>query len=297
MTNKFVKLDKWAKELIVDPLSKDPLTMSEDNNYLLSSYGRKYPVVSGIYSLRVLNNETTKDQKVWKQGQRHFEKWSQNLAEHDKTQNYFAEIEGVKEVYEDIPLEGSCLDVGGHHGRLRHFITLGQKYISCDPSLTGFDDIDKQPNLLKAYPFLAEPCNFICCDAELLPFRSCSFQTVHMRSVIDHFLNPELALNEAYRVLNFDGILIVGLYVRGGKLGKIDMKACLEELTKGLLSSLGFERFKDSHVWHPTYNELLKLISDGGFKIEKVHWQKGYNNTVCYIRARKQSSLEKRKER
>ena len=293
MINKFIKLDKWAKELIVDPLSKGPLNMSDDNNYLLSPYGRKYPIINGIFDLRVLNNETTRDQKIWKEGQCYFERWSQNLAARDKTQNYFAEIEGVREVYEDIPLEGSCLDVGGHHGRLRHFIAHGQKYISCDPFLNGFDDLDKQPNLLKAYPILAEPCNFICCDAELLPFRSCSFQTVHMRSVIDHFLNPELALNEAYRVLNFDGILIVGLYVCGGKLGKTDMKTSLEESAKGLLSVLGIKKFKDYHVWHPTYNELAKLLSDCGFGVEKVHWQKGYNNTVCYIRAKKQLGLER----
>jgi SAM-dependent methyltransferase len=296
MTNKFVKLDAWAKELLVDPLSKDPLNMSEDNNYLLSSYGRKYPIINGIFDLRVLNNETTKDQKVWKEGQRYFEKWSKGFVARDKNENYFAEIEGVRDVYKDIPVEGSCLDVGGHHGRLRKFIAPGQKYISCDPFLTGFDDIDSQPNLLKAYPFLAEPCNFICCDAELLPFRSCSFQTVHMRSVIDHFLNPELALNEAYRVLNVDGTLIVGLYVHGGRLGKVDMRTRSEELARGILSVLGFARFKDFHVWHPAYDELTGLISDCGFRVEKVHWQKGYNDTVCYIRANKQLGLTRHKD-
>jgi SAM-dependent methyltransferase len=294
MTNKFVKLDSWAKGLVVDPLSKDPLNMSEDNNYLLSPYGRKYPIIDGIYDLRVLNNETTKDQKLWKEGQRHFERWSQNIVVLDKKENYFAEIEGVREVYKDIPLEGSCLDVGGHQGRLRQFLAPGQRYISCDPFLHVFDDLDKQPNLLKAYPFLIEPCNFICCDAELLPFRSCSFKTVHMRSVIDHLLNPELALNEAYRVLNIDGILIVGLYVLGGKLGKIDMRTRSEELARGLFSVLGIERFKDYHVWHPKYYELTELISKCGFRVEKVHWQKGYKDTVCYISAKKQLGLTKR---
>jgi SAM-dependent methyltransferase len=117
-----------------------------------------------------------------------------------------------------------------------------------------------------------------------------------MRSVIDHFLNPELALNEAYRVLNVDGVLIVGLYVHGGRLGKIDMRTRSEELARGIFSVLGIERFKDYHVWHPTYDELTELISDCGFRVEKVHWQKGYNDTVCYIRANKQLGLTRRKD-
>ena len=278
-----IKLDNWAKELVVDPLSKEPLSITEDHNYLLSPYGRKYPIVDGIYDLRLLENKTTRDQKIWQEGQYHYERWSQELAAQDHMQNYYAEIEGVKEVYQEIPVKGSCLDVGGHQGRLRRFLTSGQKYISCDPFLTGFNDIDKQPNLLKAYPFLLETINFICCEAEFLPFKSSSFQTVHMRSVIDHFLNPELALNEAYRVLESGGSLIVGLYVHGGKRGKQDIGAQIKEFTKDILSVLGIDRYKDYHVWHPTYTQLTNLILECGFKIAKVHWQKGYKDTVCYI--------------
>jgi ubiquinone/menaquinone biosynthesis C-methylase UbiE len=141
---------------------------------------------------------------------------------------------------------------------------------------------------------MLEPVNFVCCDAEFLPFRSAFFQTVHMRSVIDHFLSPELALNEAYRVLRTDGALIVGLFVHGGKRGKPDIKSIAKELVRETLIAAGIKRFKDYHVWHPTYKELTDLISDCGFKIEKVHWQKGYNDTVCYVRARKCSGLTRR---
>lgn len=294
MTEKTIKLDSWVKEILVDPLSKEPLTINEKNNFLVSPYGRWYPIQNGVYDLRLLNNETTADQRVWYDGQREYERGSSNLASQDEDQDYFAEIAGVREVYEDIPILGSCLDVGGHQGRLRHFLSHGQDYVTCDPFLNVFDDLDKQPNLLKAYPFLIEPVNFVCCDAEFLPFRSASVQTVHMRSVIDHFLSPELALNEAYRVIKPAGGLIVGSYVYGGKRGRPTFKFLAKKIVRETLVRVGMSRFKDFHVWHPTYGELTGLISNCGFNIEKVHWQKGYDDTVCYIYAQKRLGLTKR---
>ena len=73
-----MKLDCWVKEIIVDPLSKEPLTMDKMHGYLLSPYGRKYPLNDELYDLRLLNNETTKDQKVWKEGQREYQKYHAN---------------------------------------------------------------------------------------------------------------------------------------------------------------------------------------------------------------------------
>jgi SAM-dependent methyltransferase len=291
---KLTKLDNWVKEIVVDPLGKEPLTVAEDGCHLLSSYGRKYPITNGIYDLRFLNNETTPDQKEWNRGQRFYEDWSKSLVTRDSQRDYFAEIEGVREVYQELPLEGRCLDVGGHDGRLRRFLSLGQEYVVCDPFINGYDELARQPNLIKAYPVLLEPVNFICCDAEFLPFRTAVFRIVHMRSVIDHFLSPELALNEAYRVLESGGDLMVGTFVRGGKSGRLSSRAVAKELARAVLVSAGLERFKDYHVWHPTFRELTALISECGFEVEKVHWQKGYDETVCYLRARKRSGLSRR---
>lgn len=289
-----IKLDSWVKELIVDPLSKEPLIMDEEHNCLISPYGRRYPINGELFDLRLLNNETTTDQKVWKAGQREYERWSANLSEQDLMQDYCSDIEGVRQVYQNIAVEGRCLDVGGHQGRLRKFLSPEQEYITCDPFLNVFDDLEKQSNLLEVYPCLLNPVNFVCCDAEFLPFRSASFQAVHMRSVIDHFLSPELALNEAYRVLTTNGALIVGLFVRGGKRGQRSVKFLAKKFVKEILTGVGVKRFKDYHVWHPTYNEVTELICDCGFKTEKVHWQKGYDDTVCYILARKYEGLTRR---
>lgn len=291
MVPKPIKLDSWVKEIIVDPLSKEPLTMNEEKTLLISPYGRTYPITGELFDLRLLNNDTTSDQKRWKEGQREYERHLARLILKDHEQDYLSEIEGVRKVYDDIPVEGSCLDVGGHQGRLRHFLTPGQPYITCDPLIHVFENLDKQHNLLQAYACLSEPANFVCCDAEFLPFRSCSFQTVHMRSVVDHFLSPELAFNEAYRVLTADGTLIVGLFVHGGKRGKIDIWSRAKGAVKGLLVASGMKRLKDFHVWHPTYRALTDLIADCGFNVDKVHWQQGCQDTVCYIRARKHFGL------
>jgi len=291
MARKPVKLDDWARDLLVDPLDKGPLLVSQQDGFLVSSYGRRYPITNGIFDLRLLNNVTSKDQRAWREGQIEYERWSRDLAAHDRDQDYVAENESVRRVYDDIPVEGRCLDVGGHQGRLRHFLDKEQEYISCDPFLSVFDGLESQANLLAAFPCLGDPVNFVCCEAEFLPFKSCSFDTVHMRSVIDHFLNPELALNEAYRVLNVDGCLIVGLYVYGARLGSASLSLRLKDWLKNALGAIGVDRFRDHHVWHPTYGELKMLINECGFSIEKVHWQSAYRDTVCYVCARKKANL------
>lgn len=289
-----VRIEDWVWEIIVDPLNKDLLKFSDDKSALVSTYGRQYPVVDGILDLRLLNNETTADQKEWSKGQIHYKNWASNLGKNDRKQDYAREILSVKEVYAEIPIEGRCLDVGGHQGRLRHFLSPDQQYVICEPFLNVFQDLEKQPNLLGAYPFLLHPVNFLCGEAEFLPFRSLSFQTVHMRSVIDHFCNPELALNEAYRVLEKNGSLIVGLFVEGGKHDKPPgMKTKLKNFVKWALANLGLKRFSDPHVWHPTYRELTDLISRCGFRIVKTHWVKGFNDSVCFLRAKKEIGLKR----
>lgn len=285
-----VKLDDWAASLLVDPLSKTSLTFSVDGSYLESDYGRRYPVADGICDLRLLNHETTPDQKGWRQSQLHYELCDRAQGERDAPGEYVAERAAMGEVYEAIPLVGSCLDVGGGAGRLRAFLPEHEHYLCCDPWMNLFEGLAERRELLRAYPFVLEPMNFICCAAEFLPLRSSCITTVHMRSVLDHFWNPELALNEAYRVLERDGRLIVGLFVRGGRSGNISLVRRAKDSAKSVLEGLGF-RAGDHHVWHPTHQELLTLLQTCGFRIETVHWQSGYKETVCYVLARKQAGL------
>lgn len=277
-------MQAWARELIVDPLSKEPLQQTETK--LVSPYGRCYPITDGVFDLRLLQHRTTNDEKTWAYGQQHYERWYEELVRRDVELEYFAEIDQVRDVYDAIPVTGRCLDIGGSHGRLRAFLAADQEYVSCDPFMSAVKNLHRQPNLLAAYPFLKGPINFVCCEAEFLPFRSCSFDTAHMRSVIDHFLNPELALSEAYRVLRQGGSLVVGLYVDGGRGGKRGVLERARELARETLGACGIERYVDAHVWHPTFDDLCRLIESCGFAIGNVHWQKS-NGRVCYLRCDK----------
>lgn len=273
----------FLQSVLADPIDKGSLQLVGDT--LRSPYGRVYSVQDGICDMRVLDKCITKDQNVWKEGQDAYEREAGSLRTKDEPlEVYTIGRSNIAEVYAAMPLSGSVLDVGGNIGTLRAFLPQDVSYICCDPFKEAFDNLHKRTSLLEAYPELLKPVSFVCCDAELLPFRSSVFDVVHMRSVIDHFFNPELAINESYRVLKIGGSLIVGLYVHGGKEGRESMLDRVKEGVRNFLGFMGIERFVDHHVWHPTFKELTSLITGSGFVIDKVHWQRSENDSVCYIK-------------
>jgi SAM-dependent methyltransferase len=281
-----VKLDAWVQQILCDPLSKSRLRVDHDG--LVSDYGRRYVIVDGVYDLRVLTSFVGPLGNLWQAGQAEYELYIPLLTTKWSCEKYAVQRRGVEDVYRDITITGRCLDVGGGEGLLRAFLSRQQEYISIDPYLEVVKE-PRSPDYKQVYPFVDEPLNFLAAFAEHLPFLSRSFDVVHMRSVIDHLLNPELALREAFRVLKEDGSLIVGLYVKGGKSGRVDLPRRSKDLVKAVLAATGFSRFKDSHMWHPTYGELCGLITDSGFRVDKTHWQKSEQEQVCYIRAIKRA--------
>ncbi|MCH9054834.1 hypothetical protein L5220_02675 [Synechococcus sp. PCC 6716] len=96
---------------------------------------------------------------------------------------------------------------------------------------------------------------------------------------------------EANRVLKKGGRVLVGLYVEGGRSGVATLKQRAKSWIKASLSFVGIQRWKDHHLWHPTYKELLKLITDNGFIVEDTYWQPYWNDMVCYVCAIKSSEM------
>ena len=203
-------------------------------------------------------------------------------------------------------MRGAVLDVGGHQGRLRHFLSTQEVplYVSIDPSLWVFENIQHQPNLLEAYPCLSQSCNFLAACAEELPFISNSFDWVHMRSVVDHFEDPFKAFKEAYRVLRPNGNLLVGLAIMEKLTShaptvlsvRTRIRLRLErEGMIGLLKSAqrrfaGFFRSRevseeDHHIFSFTHAELKELLLATGFVVSKEHWQKPPFNYCIYLSA------------
>jgi SAM-dependent methyltransferase len=276
-----VKLDAWAREILCDPISKTRLRIEQD--CVVSDYGRRYPLVDGVFDLRALTSFIGGVGELWHRGQADYERWSARAA-NASDEDYARQRQGVEDVYREIPISGRCLDVGGNDGRLRAFLDEREEYISIDPYLQIVHE-PRSASCKRVYPFIDQPLNFLAAFAEHLPFSSETFDTVHMRSVLDHFLNPELALREGFRVLRRNGSLIVGLYVRGGRTGRVELGTGLKGAVRLGLRSVGIDRFMDHHMWHPSFTELCRLIGEAGFQVQKCHWQKSEHDRVCYLLA------------
>ncbi len=94
----------------------------------------------------------------------------------------------------------------------------------------------------------------ISCGAENMPFPSNSFDFVILRNVIDHMLEPDKLLTEAFRVLKPSGeiyfmINIFHFFLKPlfGLMGKIDKP----------------------HPLHFTLNDIRRLLAVTGFRIKR----------------------------
>jgi ubiquinone/menaquinone biosynthesis C-methylase UbiE len=239
----------------------------------------------------------------WNESQKDYEQFDVEWAERDKLNLYLDEINSVYEIYtQEFNIQGSVLDVGGHQGRLRHFLNdqRNSPYVSVDPFLNVFENIQYRPNLIKAYPCLSKPCNFLVCRAEALPFISNAFDWVHMRYVVDHFENPFMAFKEAYRVLKPQGNLMIGLAIME-KTGKstvlLKIKSKIER--EGIASFLKAVQKRicdvinkktkicgDHHLFRLSVEQLRDISSVTGFTVTKEHWQKPPYNCCIYLTAR-----------
>jgi len=264
-------LDSFGQSVIADPITKMPKKIIE------------CPMNYGVVDLRVyLKNSPGYD--LWVNGQDEFEKIIKagGAIEDNSLSGYQDEIEYDRVVYEHFKLSGSVLDVGGGVGTIREFLNSSVNYVSVDPHIGCFREISEVK--IEAYSCLAVDCNFVAGMAEFLPVISSSFDWVHMRSMLDHVQVPDLALIEARKVMKTNGRLLIGMLVEGGKSGKTLIREKLREVIKKFLS-LFLKRFKDHHVWHPTYIGLIKLLNDNGFEVVREFWQPKWRDKVVYIEA------------
>ncbi len=261
-------LEPWFVAAIRHPISKMPLAENDCR------------VLNGILDLR----PERLNAQAWKFGQDAYETWEKEQIRCGTAQLFQRELDSVRSIYSEMPIKGACLDVGGLDGRIRSFMEPDQRYACVDPYPGAIADIVLQPALIEVFPALKHPVNFICGMAEFLPIADSTFDTVHMRSVIDHMNDPAQALREAFRVLRPDGQIVVGLSVEGGKTGEPSIKERARETLRYALVALGFERYRDHHLWHPTWPDLKRLIEAAGFTCSKAYWQ---SERVVYVRALK----------
>jgi SAM-dependent methyltransferase len=310
----FTKLDQRVIDLLCCPLCKSRVIRGE-KYFICASCATQYPQkpvnvgehVEQVYDFRIQRPSycVPEASVLWAEGQNAYESLHESQSSQDELGTYLDEIDSVTEIYtQEFKIQGSVLDVGGHQGRVRHFLSDREMpiYVSIDPFLDVFENIQSQPNLLKAYPCLSQPCDFVAARAEELPFIENSFDWVHMRSVIDHFEDPFFAFKEAYRVLKPNGRLMIGLaimeklsHARMPLLTRVKLKLERDGITgmmnaikiraRRFVGSKGMDREEDHHIFHFRQEELKDLLSVTGFKVNKEHWQKPPFSFCIYLSA------------
>ena len=271
--NTYRHLDEWVVNILTDPVLKK------------SRLPHDFQTINGIIDARVFLKNTY-GFTDWKIGQDFYEKGeSSGAGYNNQVEAYKKEIDFDRPIYQHFKMKGDILDLGGLTGNVREFLSEDTRLVSVDPFIDGIFQI---PSARKeAYTCLSRPLNFISALAEFIPFQEDSFDWVHMRSMLDHVQVPDLALKEAYRVLKPDGKLLVGLYVEGGKSGRKPMVHLIKDVIREVLGWFRINRFKDFHTWHPTYVNLLKLITDNGFEVQDSYWQPYWKDQVVYVLASK----------
>ncbi len=272
MDNTMNHLPSWLLSILADPVTKQAVAANH------------FPLREGALDARVFLKHTH-GYNGWAEGQTAYELFG--LSNTTDSAGYGHEIAGDRPVYEHYPMRGRILDCGGGAGTVREFLSADVEFVSTDPWLAA--PVANSAARKQAYRCLSQPLNFIAATAEFQPFLAESFDWVHMRSMLDHVQVPDLALLEAWRVLKPGGRVLIGLYVEGGRTGVISMERRVKDTVRAALETVGINRWKDHHVWHPTYATLTRLIEDNGFTVVDTYWQPQWQDMVCYVAATKHS--------
>lgn len=267
-------------ENIVDPLGKTPLEFA--GNQIFSDYGRTYPILDGYFNFKINPMQISKNYINWQESQIDYEDFYANSYLNESTENLMSELNQNAILYSDVNfVNKNILDVGGGCGLLRAFLGGQKNYVIIDPQASVLMDSTKSDNLSSVYPFVHDPVDFVIGNAEFLPFKSNSFDIVHIRSAIDHFFEPQLAIYEVYRVLAKGGSLIIISSLENQS--QQNFTTILKSILKILLRK---KKTHDHHSWHPNRENLRNLVTESGFSIykEKVQHLPGVEVLAIYCK-------------
>jgi SAM-dependent methyltransferase len=280
-------MKKFLSDRLVCPVSKRSLTLNDGDGLLSAPCGFRYRQNDFRVGL-----EFSKD---WVAGQSEYESFERfwlNAVNHPE--KLLALDRETFDVYDEIKMVGDVLDVGGAYGFVIKQAGLNpDRYVSLDPIDMDWNRLNKYQHITGHYS-ACQTAIRVRGFAEFLPFADGTFDFVHMRSCIDHFANPNLALMEAFRVLRPEGRLVVGISLEGSyRKDQVGLKGFVKRMasTSPALRQMMDIVKHDHHMFHPTRDSLSELIKRNGFKIEKEVWQKAYHN-VIYLQAERLEQLQ-----
>lgn len=142
----------------------------------------------------------------------------------------------------------NMLDVGCGNGNILRIINK-----MLNTNLYGIDISENM--IVESKKVLGTSVNLTVGDAESLPYDDEQFNVVLCNASFYHFPNPDIALQEIYRVLKKDGILILG-----DSTGPFDL--CTKIINKLLKNTkLGHYRFYNK-------KKITSLMESAGFTID-----------------------------
>jgi len=183
--------------------------------------------------------------------------WSRFSATYDKNQEYVVGKDFLNEVKINIDKLtdlGAVLELGCGTGYFTESIVKNSKHVfATDLSEELLENAKKRLSSIKNITLQKENCYSISFESE-------KFDTVFMANVIHVIENPQKVLQESYRILKDNGLIVITSFTNHG------MK--LLEIIK-----LGFRFIK---VWgkpprhtHFSPDSLCSLLESTGFSIEE----------------------------
>ena len=147
--------------------------------------------------------------------------------------------------------KGECLEIGAGSGKISEILSKKHKVTATDISPKMILKIKKQKKI-----------NTFICDAEKLPFKNNSFDTVVAAELVYYLDNPGKFISEAHRVLKKRGRIIIT---------SANNITVIYDKIRNLLRYLGFKSmyFDDKNRNFMTLKKIRRLLNESGFIIEK----------------------------
>lgn len=146
---------------------------------------------------------------------------------------------------------GKCLEVGAGTGEIARALSKTLEVTATDISPKMVEEIRKKMDI-----------PVVVCDAEALPFKDASFDTVLCGEAIYYLDEPERFIAEAHRILRPQGVLLVTF---------ASNVTTFYDCIRTLLRMLGFSNmYFDDHMHHfPSVAHIRNLVRDKGFLVEE----------------------------
>ena len=166
---------------------------------------------------------------------------------YDKITNQYA-LERRMEFFKKYA-RGKCLEIGAGSGEISKALLLNHEVVATDISPKMVEVIRKKLKI-KAY----------VCDAEELPFKNRSFDTIIAAELIYYLDHPNRFAKEAKRVLRGGGTLLLSSATKITEL---------YDQVRAFLRRVGFSSmyFEDPNKKFMAEREIRSLLSKNGFKI------------------------------